>query len=525
MNNLYVVFGGLFAIVGGIIILNTNMFSLSVKEKTAEVQETTSFFKKAKYYPLHKDKRSDLSKAYESLDFHTLDKSPCSQGDLSTLWIGERYIMGLNKRTDDCISVFNEEGRFLTGVNIRDALDEAESLSSASISINFELGIIYIGSSKKMEISSYDFSGKLLNRKSTGFSFLSFEPSVDGKKFLFFCPSQALQNKPTIRLTDFDFQLIKELFPLPRLVGESGFLSANHFKSFENKVFFNPPLTNDIFEIGFDGEVSGILSGIPVQEKLVDLVLDARGDPFYFQDPAKLTQLRERKYFTDFLVNDSYVLLKGFQNGKYLSTLIERKSGRVLIHQNGTPLADFGPSFKFVFQPPRSTSKDRRFFFWLTRDQYQSVLKEVSKNQAETDISNLPEIDQNIGTVIGAFEYGFDEMFNKSDLNVQNYTENGSNKEEGFVIEEVHFSVFPNPARDHISVSFSINDDVESSSLALKMYDLTGRIVKAKDIQVGKMGLHTTTVEISGVSEGTYLCVLTDKNGKILGKQTLVKVN
>ncbi|CAN5249737.1 hypothetical protein BH09BAC5_BH09BAC5_20870 [soil metagenome] len=79
---------------------------------------------------------------------------------------------------------------------------------------------------------------------------------------------------------------------------------------------------------------------------------------------------------------------------------------------------------------------------------------------------------------------------------------------------EVSFSVYPNPANDHFSISGMKNSN---QSILLNIIDISGRIVTSSDNVI-----NGEAIDVSGLSAGIYFVQLRNANGDLLGTQRLI---
>ncbi len=77
-------------------------------------------------------------------------------------------------------------------------------------------------------------------------------------------------------------------------------------------------------------------------------------------------------------------------------------------------------------------------------------------------------------------------------------------------IQNIEFSVFPNPANDVLN----INCDIEKA--IVQIFDISGKLVKTE------LAFSNSEINISELVSGTYLIILSAENGKT-GIQKFVK--
>lgn len=77
-------------------------------------------------------------------------------------------------------------------------------------------------------------------------------------------------------------------------------------------------------------------------------------------------------------------------------------------------------------------------------------------------------------------------------------------------------SIYPNPAKDYISITQEITS--QSESIVFELYDLAGKILLQKTL------IQENKVNISFLSSGLYIYKLTDKSGKLLNQGKVFKI-
>lgn len=76
-------------------------------------------------------------------------------------------------------------------------------------------------------------------------------------------------------------------------------------------------------------------------------------------------------------------------------------------------------------------------------------------------------------------------------------------------------SVFPNPAKNHVRVNFSLN---KADNISLEIKDVTGRLVMAQDLGMVNSGSTTKTINISKFNTGVYIYSVISSQGVKSGK-------
>jgi len=80
--------------------------------------------------------------------------------------------------------------------------------------------------------------------------------------------------------------------------------------------------------------------------------------------------------------------------------------------------------------------------------------------------------------------------------------------------------VYPNPASDVLNIALTLP---QSGGVTLELYDLTGRVVMSKDIQVISAGELSEQLEVSGLANGVYTLRATQMNETASEKVVVVR--
>ena len=74
---------------------------------------------------------------------------------------------------------------------------------------------------------------------------------------------------------------------------------------------------------------------------------------------------------------------------------------------------------------------------------------------------------------------------------------------------------YPNPARNRVNIAFF---SVESANVSLKLYDLAGVVIKAREIDIQDEGSHNFMLNVSGLTPGMYFYELNNGKRKVTRK-------
>ncbi len=95
-----------------------------------------------------------------------------------------------------------------------------------------------------------------------------------------------------------------------------------------------------------------------------------------------------------------------------------------------------------------------------------------------------------------------------------------SSTSEPLSLVDQSINLYPNPVTDDMTISFDLQS---SSSLTIQVRDLTGRVIftPVVDLQYG-IGRQTENINIANLQSGTYIVLLSDRQG-VIAKSTLIK--
>ena len=83
----------------------------------------------------------------------------------------------------------------------------------------------------------------------------------------------------------------------------------------------------------------------------------------------------------------------------------------------------------------------------------------------------------------------------------------------------VNLEIFPNPASDHVSVSFDLLDD---KNVSIKMLNVLGQSVKTISKQQLSNGHHDVQLQVNDLSKGIYFLNV-DIDGALTTKKVVVE--
>lgn len=79
--------------------------------------------------------------------------------------------------------------------------------------------------------------------------------------------------------------------------------------------------------------------------------------------------------------------------------------------------------------------------------------------------------------------------------------------------------LYPNPAIDNATVEFELEN---SSEVIISLYDIDGRTVKEYSKEQFAAGVHSAKIDVSTISNGTYICSVKTKEGVIMTANLII---
>jgi len=93
------------------------------------------------------------------------------------------------------------------------------------------------------------------------------------------------------------------------------------------------------------------------------------------------------------------------------------------------------------------------------------------------------------------------------------------NVDEHFFFQGLQLTLSPNPASDLLTVAYGVQNQTKAR---IEIFDMNGRIVLTSDQGVVVPGSYSTTLNISSLAAGSYVCSIVSDNGR-LTKKLLIK--
>ncbi len=150
-----------------------------------------------------------------------------------------------------------------------------------------------------------------------------------------------------------------------------------------------------------------------------------------------------------------------------------------------------------------------------------SNILRVKTTEIYSDVTPFGNIDYNFVSyyyykpglhtpVAGVRDYTVTTLGSPSQVQSADYVDQSAVGMEEALRYEIGVDVFPNPARDNVSVVFGADG---SQGLRLEVIDLTGKVVVRQDLGKRSAGIQRQDIDIAGLAAGLYNVHITDGLG------------
>lgn len=102
----------------------------------------------------------------------------------------------------------------------------------------------------------------------------------------------------------------------------------------------------------------------------------------------------------------------------------------------------------------------------------------------------------------------------------QDYLSVNENEDGDQSVTTSSVSVYPNPASEYINVGYSLN---QKTHVTIRIYDLSGRVVKQLNLYNQANGLHVETINTSAFEKGTYIVQILAGNNTTTAKFVITR--
>jgi hypothetical protein len=327
-------------------------------------------------------------------------------------------------------------------------------------------------------------------------SFLRFGVIDGGKKFIFFAPMESLYDNESILITDSEFNVLHKTIKLPNIVKSQNLLISESVKFVGSKVYYNPVLTDDIYEIDINGKMTKIFNGYIDGDEMKSLKEIEKTKPLAANDVNFYTNSTK---IHNFYVTKDYIYIIKNQIGSFL-TIYERKTGRSVMVKLAIKLTNLDAPFDLVFDN-FNTIHDNLLITFLSGNQTKETIDNY-KSFPKNDVDNIYQALKKSYSknVYHIYSYNFDQLYLFAEK---------TNKKSNGKLDIDGFSVFPSLATDKIRISTN-NDH------SYKFYQIisnTGKTVVSNKLE-SSVSENINEIDVSTIPSGQYYIQLISGNNK-----------
>jgi len=365
--------------------------------------------------------------------------------------------------------------------------------------------------------------GAFVESKVVPFNFQSFAPSPDADAYIFYCPMNVYQEGKSVLITDEAFHIDHAFFTPPSILRRANWLASNSFKVYDNKVYFNPPASGDIYELFFDGSMEKVFYGPSVSETLIKDLQSMRGEELL--DINYSNEAKKRLPIYDFQVTEDKIAFQYFKDGKYFfTTVVDIETGRAVSHQNAVFLDNIGDHLQYVFLTPSAT-ENGDFLSCASSENISMIHDNVSASVDKASVD--------FDLALFKFSYNFDELYEQGAKDTE-FTSADDEKDE---VQQSNLLsnvlAFPNPMNsgdDKLQVRITLSSKKRSS---IKKGFVTVQIFSAVSSSVVYEQKYAINQVLSGdalsidsqnVPTGFSQILVVEEEGEILGSTSVIKM-
>ncbi len=385
-------------------------------------------------------------------------------------------------------------------------------------------GKLFVAIPKINKIELFNLrDGAFVESKDVPFNFQSFALSPNADAYIFYSPMNVYQGGKSILITDEAFNIDHEFFTSPSILRKANWLASNSFKVYDNKVYFNPPTSGDIYELFFDGSMEKVFYGPSVSETLIKAIQSMSGEKLL--DINYSNEAKKRLPIYDFQITEDKIAFQYFKDGKYFfTTVVDRETGRAVSHQNAVFLDNIGGHLKYVFLTP-SAAENGDFLSCASSENISMIHDNVSASVDKASID--------FDLALFKFSYNFDELYEQGakDTEFTNADDEKDEVQKSNLLSNV--LAFPNPMNsvdDKLQVRITLSPEKRNS---VKKEFVTVQVFSAVSSSV----VYEQKYAINQVSSGAELSIdsrnvpagfsqilVVDEKGKVLGSTSIIKV-
>ncbi len=361
---------------------------------------------------------------------------------------------------------------------------------------------ILIGDSEAQSMLYFGFDGNFLGKKKFGFYFLHFAYSSEAERFIFYSPmlhSGVEKGDHAIVLTDGDFNVISTDFPIHTLCQTINILSSFKFSTFEDEVYYNPPLTGRIYKLGFDGIHEEVLS-IDYEYKHVEE--DIREITKRSMDANAMAKALNRMPIRGFEAGRDHIVIDRMIDKRIRQIIFNVQNRETVVLPRLIKMQNFTEPFCFSALSPSAVVEGNTNIKVFPAESFRSIIQMASENgRVEEDVLKLSSDPKFKGFIV-EWTYDWDALKDVAmDTEILFKGDPGD-----------HVKVFPNPTTDRITLRFDEAKLIPEDGM-LELVSPLGGIVERQSLDIEKT---TYSMDVSYLPKGLYLVRVMRHDGNIL---------
>lgn len=479
-------------------------FSFNSKKESSVVKSESKIVS-LKLYD-HNSNQKDFYSEYEILKL-PIGNLINSSGGVDVIYDDEMYIVS-NFKNNNSLVIIDKKGNLVSSI---------EKFGNKNEKLNIPVGVrldkvnqrILVGDSGTRKILYFDYQGNFIQEKNVGFDFKDFAFSPKEQKFIFHMPfsDNVINNNHALIITDDNFSIEKQLFPLPKFINKHPYIASNSLKVNEGQVFYNPPTTGKIYEIKFNGNNNLIIDvedskNIKLDPTINELENSESGTDAFLK-------YNQTASLIDFFINEKIIVANKLINKARYSIIIDRNSLDAVAILNRMRITKLEEPFKFIYNSPQISNNDK-FLNYFSFDKINYISNEIGGiEKLDRNLSENAELSSNDFAII-RYNYNFDKIQKNSIDNIESLYQSKN-------IKSFDLEVYPSPAIDKINLKL-VGENLKDNNIQINIFSQLG-------IQVyHKKTLYQESFEINldNLPSGIYFIQTIIQGRKALSK-TFIK--
>jgi hypothetical protein len=278
-----------------------------------------------------------------------------------------------------------------------------------------EVGLVYVALRKEhsTEVVRIDAKGVHTSLGSVDYTVTALFSIEEGSKFILYAPYAVWADKESIIVADSELNEIKRFEKLPDFLKPCSSVDFYNIKYANNKLYFNPVLTDEIFEMDLDGNKKLIFAGFYQKDGGIKTI----------EELEKLTYFTDAPWayqpFMDFEVTDRYIYLTHTPYGKKNYTVYERATGKSVHYARAFIKEPPADEFKLIFDFICGANDDMLYSIHSGRDFKSWQNSTVKKNPNNEIHKTLMMSAATDSPFIHQYSFDFAELYsNATQMNV-----------------------------------------------------------------------------------------------------------